>query len=140
MLSLITTIDGTTTNATLGNGVGRVGDVNGDGDVEIVAAARNSGRSPKGRAFVYTAKTGGLVHTLVPNTTASSFGWFFTTGVGDVDGDKIPDVYVPDFGDYALGSATGRAYVFSGATGEKIRIKAKTLPKFRPGKAWKELL
>ena len=25
------------------------------------------------------------------------------------------------------------------ATGEKIKIKAKTLPKFRPGKAWKEM-
>jgi DNA-binding protein HU-beta len=25
------------------------------------------------------------------------------------------------------------------ATGEKIKIKARTLPKFRPGKAWKEM-
>ena len=25
------------------------------------------------------------------------------------------------------------------ATGEKIKIKAKTLPKFRPGKAWKDM-
>ncbi len=26
------------------------------------------------------------------------------------------------------------------STGEKIKIKAKTLPKFRPGKAWKEMM
>ena len=26
------------------------------------------------------------------------------------------------------------------STGEKIKIKAKTLPKFRPGKDWKEML
>ena len=26
------------------------------------------------------------------------------------------------------------------STGERIKIKAKTLPKFRPGKAWKEMM
>ena len=29
--------------------------------------------------------------------------------------------------------------VINPATGEKIKIKAKNLPKFRPGKAWKDM-
>jgi hypothetical protein len=112
--------DGPAALAILGNGVSGAGDVNGDGDPDIVLAARDAGSRREGQAFVYNAVTGDLVHTLAPAASARQFGYFFTSGIGDVDGDFLPDIYVPDFADATLGPATGRAYVFSGATGELI--------------------
>jgi hypothetical protein len=38
-----------------------------------------------------------------------------------MDGDQVPDIYATDFGDTAMGPATGRVYVFSGQTGKTLR-------------------
>ena len=51
---------------------------------------------------------------------------------------KGDDVSLVGFGTFTKVRRAARAGV-NPATGEKIKIKAKTLPKFRPGKAWKEL-
>src|SRR5262249_29846894 len=50
------------------------------------------------------------------------FGDFYVHASDDLDGDGVPDIYVADFQDTRLGDGTGRAYVFSGAGQEKIRI------------------
>ena len=50
-------------------------------------------------------------------------------------GDKLTLV---GFGTFTKVKRAARTGV-NPATGEKIKIKAKTLPKFRPGKAWKEM-
>jgi len=44
----------------------------------------------------------------------------FTSVVGDVDGDRVPDVYAADFSNSARGPATGRVYVHSGADGRRL--------------------
>jgi DNA-binding protein HU-beta len=49
------------------------------------------------------------------------------------------DVSLIGFGTFTRVKRKARAGV-NPSTGEKIKIKAKTLPKFRPGKAWKEML
>ena len=51
---------------------------------------------------------------------------------------KGEDVSLIGFGTFTKTRRAARAGV-NPATGEKIKIKAKTLPKFRPGKAWKEM-
>lgn len=52
---------------------------------------------------------------------------------------KGDDVSLIGFGTFTKTRRAARTGV-NPATGEKIKIKAKTLPKFRPGKAWKEML
>ncbi len=51
---------------------------------------------------------------------------------------KGDDVSLVGFGTFTKVRRAARTGV-NPATGEKIKIKAKTLPKFRPGKAWKEM-
>ena len=52
---------------------------------------------------------------------------------------KGDDVSLIGFGTFSKARRAARTGV-NPATGEKIKIKAKNLPKFRPGKAWKEML
>jgi len=52
---------------------------------------------------------------------------------------KGEDVSLVGFGTFTKVKRAARTGV-NPSTGEKIKIKAKTLPKFRPGKAWKEML
>ncbi len=51
---------------------------------------------------------------------------------------KGDDVSLIGFGTFTKVRRAARTGV-NPATGEKIKIKAKTLPKFKPGKAWKEM-
>ncbi|MBT3235285.1 MAG: HU family DNA-binding protein [Bdellovibrionales bacterium] len=52
---------------------------------------------------------------------------------------KGDDVSLIGFGTFTKVRRKARSGV-NPSTGEKIKIKAKTLPKFRPGKAWKEMM
>lgn len=52
---------------------------------------------------------------------------------------KGDDVSLVGFGTFTRVKRAARTGV-NPSTGEKIKIKARTLPKFRPGKAWKEML
>lgn len=52
---------------------------------------------------------------------------------------KGDDVSLVGFGTFTKTRRAARTGV-NPATGEKIKIKAKTLPKFRPGKAWKDMM
>lgn len=52
---------------------------------------------------------------------------------------KGEDVSLIGFGTFTKVKRAARMGV-NPSTGEKIKIKAKTLPKFKPGKAWKEML
>lgn len=52
---------------------------------------------------------------------------------------KGEDVSLIGFGSFSKVRREARMGV-NPSTGEKIKIKAKNLPKFKPGKAWKEML
>ncbi|EQC43602.1 putative DNA-binding protein HU [Bacteriovorax sp. BSW11_IV] len=52
---------------------------------------------------------------------------------------KGDDVSLIGFGTFTKTKRAARMGV-NPATGEKIKIKAKTLPKFKPGKAWKDMM
>jgi hypothetical protein len=54
------------------------------------------------------------------DSTGAALGAMFTSFVGDVNGDKVLDVWATDFTNSAKGPSTGRAYVRSGADGKPL--------------------
>src|SRR5262245_7503242 len=94
-----------------GRSVAGVGDVDGDGVPDIAASAPQSNL-----VRLFSGATGLLLSTLAGPPGSSLFGHAMA-GVGDVDGDGVPDVAV---GDPAFGSNDGAARVISGASGTQI--------------------
>jgi hypothetical protein len=93
-----------------------LGDVNGDGAIDFVAAAPTH-RNSAGKVYVYSSRDGKLLFTrtgkpgqLLGNGAA---------GAGDVNGDGTPDVIVGAPGS-GPNRALGRAYVFSGVDGANL--------------------
>jgi len=109
----------------LGGGAGPLGDVDGDEIADVVVGAPGNG----GAVRVLSGDDGSDVHPpLLGDGDAGNLGQFFVAGVGDLDGDGVPDVYGGDFGDATLGPGSGRAYVWSGASGERLYTFAATDP------------
>ena len=112
----------------LGIGLEAAGDVNRDGAGDVIASA-------PGGAFarVYDGKTGAVLLTLKGGEPSEIFGRH-TSGIGDVSGDKYPDLIVgapggPPPPSAASGASapsgppadfSGRAYIFSGKDGSLI--------------------
>jgi hypothetical protein len=116
--------DGAAPQGLLGSGVGLVGDVNGDGVPDQVAAAPGAGENALGAAYVYSGIDGAILLTLTPTAEATSggtFGTFFAAGAGDTNQDGTPDIFVGDYAAYrGTASGTGRAYVYSGVDGARL--------------------
>ena len=113
----------------LGLAVAGLGDVDGDGRGDFVVGAPNNGPTciggvgnPPG-AYVFSGHTGQLLFRLVPNgpeQIQSRFG-AAVAGIGDVDGDSMPDILVgaPELDVLGIPSS-GAAFVFSGADGHQL--------------------
>lgn len=104
-----------------GDGFGSIvaGDRRGRSTALLVGAPR-AGERQRGRLYVLDhARTRGR-QVIESDSTGAALGAMFTSLVGDVDGDKVPDVYVSDFANSAKGPSTGRVYVRSGATGDPL--------------------
>lgn len=95
-----------------GSGVSGVDDLTGDRVPEQLVAAPGAGL-----AYVLSGVDGTIVRTLTPDATAGNFGSFFAHDAGDLDRDRVGDLLVTDVGD---DGATGKAYVYSGATGARL--------------------
>lgn len=101
----------------LGIGIDGAGDVNGDGVPDQIAGAHQV--RTKGAAFVYSGKDGETLLELWGEAPGDAFGRK-VAGCGDMDGDGHDDLIVGAPGSDSAGVNAGRAYVFSGKTGEVL--------------------
>jgi hypothetical protein len=86
----------------------------------LVVGASAGGAAHRGRVYIYAAGATSPRWIEDADSTGVSLGAMFVSIAGDVDGDGAPDVYASDFANRALGAATGRVYVYSGATGRTL--------------------
>ena len=115
-------LEGNQTGAELGSSVAGAGDVNGDGDSDVIVGAPlfDSGQSNEGVAFVYHGSAGGVSENadvrLEGNQTGAELG-ASVAGVGDVNGDGFSDVIVgaPLFNNGQTDE--GMAFVYHGSAG-----------------------
>jgi len=101
----------------LGIGIDGAGDVNGDGVADQIAGSHRA--QGTGGAFVYSGVDGKTLLELWGEAPGDAFGRKLA-GCGDMDGDGHDDVIVGASGSDAAGIDAGRAYVFSGNTGEPL--------------------
>ncbi|KPL04056.1 MAG: hypothetical protein AMJ90_02025, partial [candidate division Zixibacteria bacterium SM23_73_2] len=114
---LLYTFTGEAANDYFGYSVSGAGDVNGDGYFDLIVGANgnDAGGSDAGRAYVYSGQTGNLLYTFTGEAVGDNFG-ISVSRAGDVDGDGYSDLIVGAY--FAGGNVAGRAYVYSGQTGD----------------------
>ena len=98
----------------LGIGISPAGDVNADGKDDVLVGAWGSGNAA-GKALVLDG-TGAVLHELCLEESGDRLGWKVAPA-GDSDGDGHDDVLV---GAPQAAGGKGRAYLFSGKTGELL--------------------
>jgi len=119
---LLYTFDGAAGSAYLGNAVSSAGDINGDGfdDLLIGAWGETGAQSFSGAAYIYSGADGSELRRIGGSFDSGYFG-HSVAGVGDVDGDSVPDQLIGELGNATFGSNTGAVYLYSGATGALIQ-------------------
>ena len=86
----------------------------------LLVGAPRAGERQRGKVYVFRDVRARASHVIESDSTGAALGAMFTSLVGDVDGDKVPDVYASDFANSAKGPSTGRVYVRSGSTGNLL--------------------
>ncbi|MGH9935804.1 MAG: FG-GAP-like repeat-containing protein [Blastocatellia bacterium] len=86
----------------------------------LLAGAPGAGPNNRGRVYVYAGLSDKPKFMIEADETGAALGAMFTSVVGDVNGDKVPDIYATDFPNTAKGPATGRVYIHSGADGRRL--------------------
>jgi hypothetical protein len=96
-----------------------LGDVNGDGNGDIVGGATEEdvgGHTDQGRAYVFSGVDGSLLCTIDnPNPEATVYYFAGRLAVGDVSGDAKADIAVNSPTETNGGVPAGRAHIYSGA-------------------------
>lgn len=119
--TLLQTLTPAAGGAGFGSSVGGPGDLNGDNFDDLLVGAPNTGGG--GRVYVLSGASGAMLYpSIAPDATGGSLGNFWLESPGDLDSDGVPDIFAADITNRALGSNSGRAYVYSGATGETIHV------------------
>jgi hypothetical protein len=95
-------------------------DLNGDGVPDLLVGAGDAGPNRGGAAYVYSGRTGKLLFRIHSERRSQTFGVFFVAGVGDTNGDGVPDIYVGDYGSNNAGATGGFAAVYSGVDGSRL--------------------
>lgn len=113
-------VEGPAANGLLGTSISGVGDINGDGVADFIAGAPGAnpnGRMGAGMANVYSGATGLRVYRINGVDLFEMLG-SSVAGVGDTNGDGVPDFLVGSpKKDLAGQYGVGAAYLYSGATG-----------------------
>ena len=110
------------TNAKFGAYLGGVGDIDQDGFSDYgVASSHDFGGQTPGVLRIYSGLTGSVIHEWTDPTLRSTrihFGTPFR-GLGDTNGDGVPDVLV-GFGNDPRGGNNGAMNLYSGRTGLRL--------------------
>jgi hypothetical protein len=106
------TLDGERENDAFGSAV-----AGGNGRL-LAVGAPGAGPTHRGRVYVFDRLAPTPRFVADADSTGAALGAMFVALVGDVDGDRVPDVFASDYTNTARGPATGRVYVYSGATGK----------------------
>ena len=106
-----------------GQSVASAGDVDNDGfdDLIVGAEGNNAGGFDAGRAYVYSGQTGDIIYVFNGEATEDHFGRSVASA-GDVNNDGFDDIIVGAIFNDAGGIDAGRAYVFSGQSGETLYV------------------
>ena len=120
--SLLYTFVGDDPGDQLGRSVSDAGDVDGDGDADLVAGAYrdDDGGADAGSARVYSGANGAVLFTHHGDTAGDSMG-FAVAGAGDLNGDGFGELLVGAFGDDDNGASSGRARLLAGPSGTPLR-------------------
>jgi hypothetical protein len=114
----ILTVHGTAATQLYGTCVAGAGDVNGDGHADFLVGGTYFASSfNSGMARLHSGADGSVIQAWTGSAAKDAFG-SSAAGVGDVDGDGVPDVIVG--AKQLQAGATGYARVLSGATGATI--------------------
>lgn len=116
--TLFAAVNGDVASATFGAGVSSIGDLNGD---QIPDFAVGSSAEAGGRIRVYSGADGNLLYPALSTPNGGTLGQFWIFPTGDMDGDGLPDIFAADINNGTGGANRGQAYLFSGATGNRIR-------------------
>jgi hypothetical protein len=105
--------------------VAGVPDTNGDGRGDVIVGADSEdplGGTIDGRAYLVSGATGTLLHTFEPSGPPNQRFGSRVAGLPDVDHDGYGDVLIGAPFAAPQGSRRGRAYIFSGASGQLLRV------------------
>lgn len=104
--------------ALLGTGLEAAGDVDGDRIPDVAAGAPG-----ERTVYVYSGKDGRPLWHFTGDPLDHDLGTA-VAGIGDFDGDGVPDVAAgaPGSETHARGTAAGRAYVLSGRDGKPLQV------------------
>ncbi|HEV8200594.1 MAG TPA: FG-GAP-like repeat-containing protein [Candidatus Polarisedimenticolia bacterium] len=86
----------------------------------LIVGAPAAGPSKHGRTYVYDALGAKPKFVIEADDTGNALGMMFVSVLGDVDGDRVPDIYASDWSNGAGGARTGRIYVHSGKSGRRL--------------------
>ena len=86
----------------------------------LIVGAPGAGPGKHGRTYVYDGLSGKPKFVIDSDETGNALGGMFVSVLGDVDGDKVPDIYASDWSNSAKGPSTGRVYVHSGKDGRRL--------------------
>jgi hypothetical protein len=102
--------------------VSAVGDVDGDGVLDVYAAdfSGNAGGPGSGRALVHSGATGALLFDLAGQTAGAGFG-IGIADAGDVDRDGHDDLVIGAWQHASAAPSGGKVYVYSGKHGTLLR-------------------
>ena len=103
-----------------GMSVSNAGDVNNDGDDDVIVGApyNSAGGSYAGRAYLFFggAAMDSSPDVILTGEAANDYLGYSVSGAGDVNNDGYADVIVGAIGNDAGGANAGRAYIFFGGT------------------------
>jgi hypothetical protein len=101
--------------------VSGVGDANDDGYADLIVGAygNDAGGERAGRAYVYSGCTALLLEVFTGEAARDYLGWS-VSGAGDVNNDGYADLIAGAPGNDGGGVDAGRAYVYSGRSGNVL--------------------